>query len=64
VTYTESNEDFPNPERGFYRYSEVHRPATNTVLDVNELKGYRRLQAIPIGNLPGGTVRWCSGIIL
>jgi hypothetical protein len=46
VTYTESNEDFPNPERGFYRYSETSA-SNNTVLDVNELKGYRSLQAIP-----------------
>lgn len=49
VTYVESNEDFPNPERGFYRYSETY--ASNfTVLDANELKGYRSLQSISNAN--------------
>jgi hypothetical protein len=45
ATYTESNEDFPNPERGFYRYSEVHS-GNYTVLSSAELKGYRSLQSI------------------
>lgn len=49
VTYTESNEDFPNPERGFYRYSEVHS-SNYTVLDVEELKSYRSPQAIQSAN--------------
>ncbi|MFD0794894.1 DUF4832 domain-containing protein [Mucilaginibacter litoreus] len=49
VTYTESNEDFPNPERGFYRYSEVHS-SNYTVLSADELKGYRSLQSIESAN--------------
>jgi hypothetical protein len=49
VTYTESQEDFPNPERGFYRYSETH--ASNfKVLVADELKGYRSLQSIESAN--------------
>lgn len=49
VTYTESAEDFPNPERGFYRYSEVH--ASNYVtLNEAELKAYRSPQSIESAN--------------
>ncbi|RVT96468.1 DUF4832 domain-containing protein [Mucilaginibacter limnophilus] len=49
VTYTESNEDFPNPERGFYRYSETHA-SDFSLLDANELKSYRTTQAIEGAN--------------
>jgi hypothetical protein len=49
VSYTESSEDFPNPERGFYRYSEVHS-SNYTVLTAAELKGYRTPQAISSAN--------------
>ncbi len=49
VTYSESNEDFPNPERGFYRYSEVHS-SNYVALSANELKGYRSLQSIESAN--------------
>ncbi|MGY4539161.1 hypothetical protein ACVW0P_003589 [Mucilaginibacter sp. UYNi724] len=49
VTYTESAEDFPNPERGFYRYSEVHS-SNYTVLTADELKGYRSPQSIQSAN--------------
>ncbi|MFD0763789.1 DUF4832 domain-containing protein [Mucilaginibacter lutimaris] len=49
VTYTESAEDFPNPERGFYRYSEVHS-SNYTVLSADELKGYRSPQSIQSAN--------------
>ncbi|MES2265164.1 MAG: DUF4832 domain-containing protein [Bacteroidota bacterium] len=49
VTYTESSEDFPNPERGFYRYSEVHS-SNYTVLSADELKGYRSPQSIQSAN--------------
>ncbi|MFD1629773.1 DUF4832 domain-containing protein [Pseudopedobacter beijingensis] len=49
VTYTESTADFPNPERGFYRYSET-RTSSFTVLDINTLKGYRLLQSISNAN--------------
>ncbi|GAA4313280.1 hypothetical protein GCM10023149_08980 [Mucilaginibacter gynuensis] len=49
VSYTESTEDFPNPERGFYRYSETY--ASNyQLLNADELKSYRTLQAIPTAN--------------
>lgn len=49
VTYTESTEDFPNPERGFYRYSET-KASDYTVLDATVLKGYRNLQDISTAN--------------
>jgi hypothetical protein len=49
VTYIESNEDFPNPERGFYRYSEVHS-SNYTVLTEAELKSYRSPQSIETAN--------------
>jgi hypothetical protein len=45
VSYQESAEDFPNPERGFYRYSETS--ASNFQgLNEAEIKGYRTTQAI------------------
>lgn len=49
VMYTESNADFPNPERGFYRYSET-RTSNFTTLDANVLKGYRNLHSISNAN--------------
>lgn len=49
VTYVESSEDFPNPERGFYRYTET-RTSNFTVLDANILKGYRKLSSISNAN--------------
>lgn len=49
VTYTESSEDFPNPERGFYRYSETHT-SNFTVLNPVTLAGYRNLQSIQNAN--------------
>ncbi|SDL30819.1 protein of unknown function [Catalinimonas alkaloidigena] len=45
TTYTESDEDFPNPERGFYRYSETHVDAY-TPLDATELASYRQPQTV------------------
>ncbi|EDM37710.1 hypothetical protein PBAL39_14834 [Pedobacter sp. BAL39] len=45
VTYTESTEDFPNPERGFYRYSET-TASDYSVLDAPTLQSYRTLQDI------------------
>lgn len=49
VSYTESTEDFPNPERGFYRYSEV-KSSNYEVLSAEELKGYRSPQSIQSAN--------------
>lgn len=43
VRYTESDTDFANPERGFYRYSETHANAY-VPLDSNQLKQWRTLQ--------------------
>ncbi len=40
--YTLSNEDFPNPERGFYRYSET-RSTNYSVLSQSLLESYRAL---------------------
>lgn len=49
VFYKESVEDFPNPERGFYTYSETS--ADNYVpLDVEKLKRQRELQPANGGN--------------
>jgi hypothetical protein len=43
VHYSESDTDFANPERGFYRYTETH--ANNyTPLDSNLMKKWRTLQ--------------------
>lgn len=39
-TYMESFEDFPNPERGFYRYTES-RSGSYSTLKPEELKAYR-----------------------
>jgi hypothetical protein len=42
VTYQESEADFPNPERGFYRYSSTYaNPYAH--LNVDIMKGYRQL---------------------
>lgn len=43
VDYTASTEDFPNPERGFYRYTETTSSDYNP-LDANELQSWRSLQ--------------------
>ena len=40
MTYKEDSSDFPNPDRGFYRYSET-RASNYTLLNEDELKGYR-----------------------
>lgn len=40
LTYEQSDEDFVNPERGFYRYSDTRASNYNT-LSVNTLKRYR-----------------------
>ncbi|ALL06211.1 hypothetical protein AQ505_12345 [Pedobacter sp. PACM 27299] len=49
LSYAESTEDFPNPERGFYRYSEVNS-SNYEVLSAEELKGYRSPQSIQSAN--------------
>jgi hypothetical protein len=49
ITYTASTEDFPNPERGFYRYSET-KAGNYTALDADELKQWRQLNAVSGGN--------------
>ncbi|MGV3704069.1 MAG: DUF4832 domain-containing protein [Arcticibacter sp.] len=45
VPYVESAADFPNPERGFYRYSETYA-SRFTQLNADELKGYRNTQTV------------------
>jgi Domain of unknown function (DUF4832)/Domain of unknown function (DUF4874) len=40
VVYRESQEDFPNPERGFYHYSET-KASSYSPLSESTLKGYR-----------------------
>lgn len=47
VTYVEDAEDFVNPERGFYRYSET-RESSHTPLDEATLRGFRELHT-PFG---------------
>ncbi|MBE7175088.1 MAG: DUF4832 domain-containing protein [Mucilaginibacter polytrichastri] len=49
VSYTDSQDDFPNPERGFYRYSETYA-SDYSPLSADELKGYRDLQSIESAN--------------
>ena len=41
--YKESNEDFPNPERGFYRYSQT-LASSYSPLSLEELKEWRQLK--------------------
>jgi hypothetical protein len=49
VLYTASDEDFPNPERGFYRVAETY--ADNYApLDVEQMKTWRTLQQADDGN--------------
>src|SRR6186713_1786199 len=45
VTYVESTTDFPNPERGFYRYSETSVDNYD-LLDAATLTGYRTGQSV------------------
>lgn len=40
VKYSIDDSDFPNPERGFYRYSET-KASNYSILDENELKAFR-----------------------
>jgi Domain of unknown function (DUF4832)/Domain of unknown function (DUF4874) len=49
VQYAENIEDFPNPERGFYRVAEAH---TNhyELLNVDQMKTWRTLQQADGGN--------------
>jgi hypothetical protein len=49
VTYKESEEDFPNPERGFYRVAETYADNYEP-LDVNAMKTWRTLQQADDGN--------------
>ena len=49
IYYTESNEDFPNPERGFYRYAETYAKFYE-LLTVNQLKAWRGLELADDGN--------------
>ncbi len=49
LIYVESTEDFPNPERGFYRVAETHANSYK-LLDVNKLKEWRTLQQADDGD--------------
>ena len=49
VNYTAITTDFPNPERGFYRYSDT-RASNYTPLNVNTLRGYRTEHSIANAN--------------
>jgi hypothetical protein len=49
VSYTENTEDFANPERGFYRYSEV-RASAYVPLEQAELLKWRGLNSADGGN--------------
>jgi hypothetical protein len=46
LNYLSSTQDFANPERGFYRYSEA-RSTNYVLLDQGELEGYRELHTPP-----------------
>jgi hypothetical protein len=41
VNYLSSNAKFPNPERGFYKYTESNLGSNPTMLSENILRGYR-----------------------
>ncbi len=43
INYTESMSDFPNPERGFYRYSAAESIGSYNPLDAQTLSDYRSL---------------------
>ena len=45
ITYVADGTDFPNPERGFYRYSET-RAGSFVPLNLSQLQGYRNEQSI------------------
>jgi Domain of unknown function (DUF4832)/Domain of unknown function (DUF4874) len=49
VTYTESQDDFPNPERGFMRYTET-RASNYTALSQTQLQQWRDLKTADGGN--------------
>lgn len=47
IYYTESDSDFANPERGFYRPVEVHtKKGTYTSLNIDQMKTWRTLQDV------------------
>src|SRR5438067_2296718 len=49
INYIESDSDFANPERGFFRYTETH--ANNyEPLNLNQLQEWRTLQQADGGN--------------
>jgi hypothetical protein len=58
VAYTESDSDFANPERGFYRYSETDA-SSYTPLDSSQLKVWRTLQQAD----GGGTYKIYSTLV-
>ena len=66
VTYTESEDDFPNPERGFYRYTET-RAGNYTPLTISQLQQWRGLSQADGGQLPGvqhsGVPVFCDGFV-
>jgi hypothetical protein len=49
IKYTESTEDFPNPERGFYRYAATSA-GSYTPLVLSQLQGWRGLRSADGGN--------------
>src|SRR5947209_4174236 len=49
VLYVESDSDFANPERGFYRVAETY-VSNYEPLDVNQMKTWRTLQTADDGN--------------
>lgn len=58
TTYTMSDADFPNPERGFFRYSETD-VSNYSPLDVNELKNART----ELQQADGGTYKIYSTLV-
>lgn len=49
INYQSSSDDFPNPERGFYRYSET-RSGSYSLLSQAELESYRQWHTPPTAN--------------
>ena len=51
VEYTPSQEIFPNPERGFYKYSKIDLTTGTGALSANQLAAYRQNNITLLGRM-------------
>ncbi len=63
IVYTESIADFPNPDRGFYRYTETYANAWEP-LQLNQLKEWRNLNEADDGNYSIYSTLVYRGVVL